>query len=382
MIARKHSSLDAEKASSREPRSPIDVHNVGISILAGSTLIVLLRYMQEVIIPFVLSGLIFYALDPFVDWLQHRRVPRAIGAALVLVSVLGAGGLTLYQLSDEALAVVEQMPAATREFRNTFRRTPGTAPGAIETVQQAATELDKTAAEAVTSAPAPPGVVKVQVEQPGFRATDFIWVGSVGMLTVASQGVMIFFLTFFLLVANDLFKRKLVKHLGDTLSTKKITVQILDDIGAQIERFLLVQVLTSAVVAVVTGLALWLLGMKQAAVWGLAAGLFNSVPYFGPVIVTAGLSIIAFTQFGTLPMAAAVAGIALLITTLEGWLLTPTLLGRAARMNQVSVFAGLLFWSWMWGMWGLLLAVPMMMVAKAVCDHVEGWQPIGDFLGD
>jgi len=116
--------------------------------------------------------------------------------------------------------------------------------------------------------------------------------------------------------------------------------------------------------------------------WGLLAGIFNSIPYYGPLLVTGGLAIVGFLQFGTIGMTMAVAGVSLLITTLEGLLLMPTLMGRAASMNQVAVFAGLLFWTWAWGIWGLLLAVPMMMVIKVICDHVEPLQPVGHLLGE
>jgi predicted PurR-regulated permease PerM len=141
-------------------------------------------------------------------------------------------------------------------------------------------------------------------------------------------------------------------------------------------------VLTSAIVAVATGLALWALGLEQAALWGLVAGIFNSIPYYGPVLVTVALSIVAFLQFETFGMVATVAGVALLITTLEGMILTPVWMGRVAQINRVSMFAGLIFWTWMWGVWGLLLAVPMMMVLKAVSDRVDGLQPIGRVLGE
>ena len=110
--------------------------------------------------------------------------------------------------------------------------------------------------------------------------------------------------------------------------------------------------------------------------------MFNSIPYYRPLLVTAGLSAVGFLQFGTIGMAAAVAGVSLLITTLEGSLLTPMLIGRVSSMNQVAVFAGLLFWSWIWGIWGMLLAVPMMMVIKVICDRVEALQPVGHLLGD
>ena len=161
-----------------------------------------------------------------------------------------------------------------------------------------------------------------------------------------------------------------------------MTVTVLEDIARQIEQFLIIQLATSGVVAVVTGGALWAMGLQQAALWGLLAGIFNSIPYYGPLLVTGGLAIVGFLQFGTIGMTIAVAGVSLLITTLEGLLLTPTLMGRAASMNQVAVFAGLLFWSWAWGIWGLLLAVPMMMVIKVTCDHVEPLQPVGHLLGE
>jgi len=372
----------AEPPSVPEPSSALDGRRTGITILAGCALVLLLKYMQDVFIPLILSGLIFYALDPIVDALQRWRVPRAIGAALVLITVAGGVGVGAYQLSDEALLMVEELPDAARRFRAAFRPVPGKAPGALAKMQQAATELDKTAAEATATPAAPRGVIKVQVEEPALRATDFIRWGSMSAVTAAGQGVIILFLSYFLLVADNLFKRKLVVHLGDTLSKKKITVQMLDQISSRIQRFLLVQIFTSAVVATATGLALWWLGMEQAAIWGLAAGLLNSIPYFGPVIVTAGLSVVAFMQFGTLSMMGLVAGTALLITTLEGWFLTPTLMGRAAQMNQVAVFSGLLFWSWLWGVWGMLLAVPMMMVIKSTCEHIEDLHPIADLLSD
>jgi predicted PurR-regulated permease PerM len=193
---------------------------------------------------------------------------------------------------------------------------------------------------------------------------------------------MVCFLAYFLLLADDLFKRKLVTHASKTIAGKIITLNVLQDIEHQIERFVLVQVFTSCLVGAATGVSLWWLGVQNAAVWGLAAGIFNSVPYLGPFIVSIGLAVVAFLQFGTINMTLTVAGVALVITSLEGWLLTPTLMGKTAQMNPVAVFAGLLFWTWMWGVWGTLLAVPMMMVVKSICDHVEDLKPVADFLSE
>jgi predicted PurR-regulated permease PerM len=147
---------------------------------------------------------------------------------------------------------------------------------------------------------------------------------------------MVLFLTYFMLLSDQLFKRKLVEIVG-TLSQKKVTVTVLENIADQIERFLMIQLLTSAIVAVVTGFALWGMGLQQAALWGLLAGNFNSIPYYGPLLVTGGLALVGFTQFGTVSMTIAVAGVSLVITTLEGSLLTPRPLSRAASMNQVAI---------------------------------------------
>jgi predicted PurR-regulated permease PerM len=206
--------------------------------------------------------------------------------------------------------------------------------------------------------------------------------GSVGLATAAMQVVLVIFLVYFLLSSGDLYRRKLVKIAGPSLEEKKITVQILSEIDRQIERFLLVQVFASIIVAVATWLVFRALGLQQAAMWGVLAGVFNSIPYFGPVVVTGATATIAFLQFGTIYMAALIGGSALVITTLEGFLLMPWLTSRAARMNAVAVFIGLLFWGWVWNAWGVLLAVPMLMVLKAFCDHVEDFKAVGELLGE
>lgn len=355
--------------------------HVALWILVAATFVIFLRYAAEVVVPFVLSGLLFYALDPLVDALERLRVPRMAGAALMLVLVVAGTGALAFTLRGELTTVIADLPDGARRLRAAMRTSDG--PSAMQALRNATTEIDRTAAEAV-SAPTvvPRGVVRVQVEAPVFRASDYLWSGSMGVAGLASQLVMVGFLAYFLLVADDLFKRKLVKHASSTLAGKKITVNVLDAISSQIQRFIVVQIFTSILVGIVTALALWWLGLENPGVWGLAAGIFNSIPYFGPFIVTAALSVVSFLQFGTLGMTAAVGSLALVITSLEGWLLTPALLGRVAEMNRVAVFAGLLFWSWMWGIWGTLLAVPMMMVVKAICDHVDDFQPVADFLSE
>ncbi len=157
---------------------------------------------------------------------------------------------------------------------------------------------------------------------------------------------------------------------------------MLDDITQHIERYLLVQILTSALVGVATGLAFWAMGLENAAVWGIVAGVTNLIPYIGSVIVMAAAGLVAFLQFNSIQMALLVGGVSLVIHTLVGNLLVPWLTSRTSRMNPVAVFVGVIFWGWLWGIWGLLLGIPIMMVVKAICDRVEDLQPIGELLGD
>jgi predicted PurR-regulated permease PerM len=251
-------------------------------------------------------------------------------------------------------------------------------------IQTAAKEIEKAAAEASETdrAATPRGVTRVQIDEPAFRANEYLWSGSLGLMEVIGQAVMVAFLVFFMLASGDLFKRKLVHIIGSKLSEKRVTLEVIKEINKQIERFLLIQIVTSVIVAVCTTAALWAFGVSQPAVWGIAAGVFNSIPYFGAILVTAGIALVAFLQFGSLGMTLQVAGAALAITSLEGFLLTPALMGRAARINGVAMFLSLLFWSWLWGVIGMIVAVPIMMVLKTVCDRIESLEPLGELLGE
>jgi predicted PurR-regulated permease PerM len=360
-----------------EVGASLDARTVSLVIIAIGVVIFLLQQMQALFAPMAFGVLLFYALDPVVDIFERIRIPRWIGAAIALVLTMGVLSVGAWSLQDEAMTVINELPTGARRLGDMFERKPREAPGPLEKVQQAADELEKS----TTAQPTKPGVVRVQVEEP-FSAKSFLWSGSLNALSAINQLIMILFLTYFIMLSDTLFKRKFVELAGPTLSKKKITIEIINSISAQIGRFLLVQVFTSMVVGIVTWAALHLMGLHQAALWGLLAGIFNSIPYYGPLIVSAGLAAVAFLQFGTLSMTLAIAAVSLVITSLEGWLLTPTLMGKVAAMNRVAVFVGLLFWSWLWGIWGMLLAVPLMMTIKVICDHVEDFEPVGKFLGE
>lgn len=378
----RHLTGRAEPASTRTPvmDADVSVRSVALTVLAVAATMYVLHWAQEAFIPIVLSILISYALEPIVAMFVKLRLPRVLAAGLVVVLTGGTLGYGIYSLSDDAAAIVAQVPEAAQRLRRTMQR--DNTPGPIEQVQEAAKELQKTADEAAGSNPTPSNVTRVQIEEPAINVREYVTWGSAGLIGFVGQATLVFFFVFFLLASGDLFKRKLVKLAGPSLEKKKITVQILDEINHQIARFLLVRVVTSAVVGIVTWIAFSMIGLEQAALWGALAGIFNSVPYFGPVIVACSTAVVGYLQFGTAAMAAYVGGISLVITSIEGWLLTPWLTSRTARTNEVAIFIGLIFWSFVWGIWGTLLAVPMLVAVKAYCDRIEDLKPVGELLGD
>ncbi len=375
--------LESPEPAPLVPRTLVDVYSFSLALLTVLAVIFMLHWARAVFIPLMLGVMISYALSPPVNLMQKWRIPRAIGAAVLLLGIVGGTGSLVYSLSDDAAKLIETLPEAAQKLRLALIKERGTSEGTMENVQKTATQLEQAASETVAPAPAAPrGVTRVQIEKPKLNVKDYLWMGTKGAVGFAGQLTMVLFLAYFIMVSGDTFRRKLVKITGPTLSKKKITLQVLNEITDQIQRYLLVQIFTSILVGVATWLAFLWIGMEHAAIWGIAAGVFNTVPYLGPVIVTGGTALVAFLQFGTIGMALLVASISLLITGIEGYLLTPWLTGRASRMNAVVVFVSVLFWGWLWGVWGLLLGMPIIMIIKAVCDRVEDLEPIGELLGD
>jgi predicted PurR-regulated permease PerM len=345
-------------------------------------IIFLLRYAQEFFIPIALAILIAYALDPIVLRLRTFHIPQYLAAGIVLLALLGTVAFGAYAMREQAMTAVTNVPKAAQKLREKIRsarRSGDNTP--MAEIQKAAKEIEKTAAEATSNQPAAPGVARVQVED-RFSVMDYVWSGSMGLFNVVGQGFLVIFLVFFILASGDLFKRKIMKLVGTRLSEKKVTLEALNEIQSQVSRFLLIQALTSLLVGVATGLALWAFGVNEPAVWGLFAGVLNTIPYFGPIIVSAVLTVVAFVQFDSLTSALEVTGVAFAITSLEGMLLTPALMGRAASINGVAMFVSLLFWTWLWGVIGMLVAVPITMVIKIICDRIAGLQPFGELLAD
>ena len=392
---------------------PVDVRSLALIVLTVLASIYALHWAQAILVPILLGVMFSYALTPVVDTLQRWHVPRAIGASVVLgaiVLVICWGG---WRLSDDATALIENLPQVAQKLRHAVEKKAGQPTASpIEKVQQAANELEQAAHQAASDAsavaagaskparrppgttttttttstastalPATPGVTRVVVERAAFNVRDYLWTGTLGLFAFLGQTLVVLFVTLFLLASGTTFRRKMVKLAGPRLSQKKITVQALDEVNVQIQRYLLVQLLTSVVVGVATGLAFYALGLNNAATWGVAAGITNLVPYVGAVIVGVGSAVVGFIQFDSIDKALLIGASSFAIHAVVGNLLTPWWTGRASRMSPFAVFVGVLAFGWLWGAIGLILGTPILMVVKAVCDRVDELKPVGEFLG-
>jgi predicted PurR-regulated permease PerM len=378
--------MNPDAPESAEPASvvhvPVNVRSASLGVLAVLACVYMLKWAAAVFIPVLLGLMLSYALSPIVNRLHGWRIPRVLGAAVLLIGIVGGTCSLLYSLSDDATALIETLPDAAQKLRLSLQR-PRQAPiGTIDNVQKAAAELERAADEGTApAASSPKGVTRVVIEHPRFSINDYLWTGTLGLVALAGQTAAVFLIAYFLLATGDSFRRKMVRLAGPRMSQKKITLEALDEITEQIQRYLLVQLFTSAIVGVATWLAFAWIGLQHAAVWGVVAAVTNLIPYLGAVVIGAGSAVVGFLQFGRLDMALLIGGTSFAIHSFVGQLLTPWMTSRASRMNPVTVFVGVLAWGWLWGLPGLLLGVPILMVVKAVCDRVDDLKPVGELLG-
>jgi predicted PurR-regulated permease PerM len=370
--------------SSAPPEPRIGLRSGAIVLLAVLASLFALRWASAVVVP-VLLGLTFsYALTPIVNRLVRLHLPRALASALLLMAVVGAVGGVAWAIRDDAAAMLESLPDVAQKMRREVARQRGQGPAsAIAQVQKAAAEIESAAADTAHPSAAPSGrVTRVQIEPSHFNVRDYLWTGTLGLVAGLGHATVVLFVTFFLLASGDTFRRKMIKIAGPGFGQKRVTLLALDEIDHQIQRYLLVQLFTSASVGLAVWLSFWWLGVEHAPVWGALGFVLNFIPYFGSVALAGASALLGFVQFGSFEMALLIGGVSLLITSFEGHVLTPWLTVRTSRMNPVAVFVGVLAWGWLWGLGGLFLGMPILMAIKAVCDRVDEFKAVGELLGD
>jgi predicted PurR-regulated permease PerM len=355
----------------------VEVAVIIIGIAAG---LALLRFAEGFFVPLVVGLLTSYVLGPLVSGLQRIGIPRAIGAAIILVAVVALAASVVYALSDDAARIADELPSTAKKLRQMLHERVGNKPNPLASVHKAAAELDRAAKEA-SGTTLVAAVRNIPMDTNGVtRLEGYLVAGTSGALLRISELLLALMLAYFLLAAGDSFRRKIIRIAGPSLARRRVTVEILNEIHDQVQRYMLVLLITNVLI----GLATWGLfaavGLESAGLWGFVAGLLHVIPYAGSALLAVAAGIAALIQFeswtSALLLAAGAAGIA----TLIGIGLNTWMNSRASHMNPVMVFGSLLLFGWLWGAWGLLLALPLLAVVKAVAERVEGMNAIAELI--
>jgi predicted PurR-regulated permease PerM len=356
---------------------PVDARGMALTSIATIAVVYALYAAHAFFIPLLFGIFIAYTLNPVVAWLEKLHIPRLLGTSILLIAIVSGGVATVVNLRDEFNSILLNLPAATQKLTRAVRAMDNRH-SALQQMQAAANEIQKATNQAAGVRPP----ARPAQDQPLFNFNQWLLVGSVGVLTLLAQATMVVFLVFFFLLSGDTFKRKLVKISGRSLSSRKITVHILERINKSIQSYMFMLLVTNMLFALLMWGALEWIGLANAGAWAIAAGCLHIIPYFGPILIIATAGVTAFMQFGTFASVFAVGGATLTISILIGTFVTTWMTGRIAKMNASAVFVSLLFWAWLWGIWGMLLGIPIVVILKVVSEHVEGMQQISEILGE
>ncbi len=353
---------------------------IALAILTFIAVVAALYFARGFFVPLMIGILFTYALSPLNDWLAQCRIPRVIGAALILTVLVGGMSWMVFSLRDEADAMIAKLPEAARKLRHSIATSSDRKPTTLQKVQEAAKEIQGAADEAGAKLGSRPSVIAKPAPSSAWLG-DYALAQTALLLTVAAQAPVVLLLIYFLLASGPHFRRKLVQLVGPSFARMKDTVRILEEVEVQVQRYLFAMLVANLLVGLCTWLAFEALGMEQAGVWGVAAGVLHFIPYLGPLILAGASGVGAFLQFGSIIDALIVSGVSVLVAGLIGLGLMTWMQSRFARVNMAVLFIALLFFGWLWGVAGLLLGAPIVAIAKAICDHVEPLKPVGELLG-
>lgn len=346
------------------PRSLPSVALSGLFLLA---VFYTLYFARLFILPVVLAILLNLLLAPLVKGLARLHIPAGLGAAAVILFLVGVLGTGVYLLAGPAAEWVDRAPTSIVRLEEKLRilQRP------VEQVQRAKKEVEKLTqlgGEEENEAP-----VRIR----GEGMVDAILGGA---WTVVGAVLMMLVLLYFLLASGDLFLRKLIRVLP-TLADKKRAVEIARKLQEDISTYLLTITLINTGLGLAIGISMHFVGMPNAPLWGAMATILNFIPYLGAMLGIAVVAIAALFTFDVLRDFLHPPLIYLLLTTTEAYLITPLVIGKRLTLNPVVILLGLLFWGWMWGIVGAVLAVPLLVSFKIFCDHVPPLAPLGEFLG-
>lgn len=320
---------------------------------------------REFLTPVVLAFLLALTLTPVVRFLSKRSIPAAVSATLLILVTAGAIAILVYLTSGPITALFADAPAIGEKLQDKVHTLQLTVQKAVKATAQI---------DAATEAVSDDNVQKVVVAQPGIlsrAAGNAVSVGTTLAIT--------FVLSLFVLASGTMFYEKIIQSLP-RLSNKKKALRVMYSVEREISRYLFTITLINTALGAAIGLGLWLLGIPNALVWGMAAAILNFLPYVGALMSIVLVAVISLVTFDGILVALIAPMFVLTCNIIEGQFITPWMLGRRLELNTVAVFISISFWSWIWGFIGALLAVPILVVVKVICDHFDPLQAIGNFL--
>jgi predicted PurR-regulated permease PerM len=340
------------------------VATVGLFVLAC---LYTLRTARDFLLPLVVGVMLYFLLVPLVRRLKRAGLPEAAGSAVVVLSLLLVVGLGAYALSWPASTWMARAPDGLRRVEEKLKPVLRS----VEKLTRTAQQVEEFTAGATPGAAAP----EVKVKEPSIGTTVLG-----GMQSFLGGAAIVLTLVYFLLASGDGLVRKIVAA-SPRLADRQRSVDIVHEMEQQISSYLLVTTLINLGMGAVVAVALWLMGMPNPVLWGVTAAVTNFIPYLGGLICTGVIALAAILAFDDIWKALLVPLVFFLINTLEGYVITPQIMGRRFTLDPALLFVGLLFWWFVWGTPGALLAVPMMAAFKIFCERVESLQPIAAFLG-
>ena len=340
--------------------------SVGITILAVLALLYTLYFARDFLLPVTFAVLLNFLLSPVVRALARLHVSPPVGAGIVILALIGALALGVYELADPVQGWAQRAPATMDRVGSKVRRL-------LIPVERVSKTAERVAN--ASGVPGPAAGNEVVIRGPSIVSRVF---GTTQRLLAGLLEVII--LLYFLLAAGDLFLQKLIKVLPN-LSDKRTAVQIARRTEASISTYLITAALVNAVEGALVAAAMFLLGMPNAILWGVLCAFLEFVPYLGAATMTAVLAVAALTTFDNVAHALLVPAVYLAINLIQANFASPLLLGKRLTLNPVAIFVGLAFWWWIWGVPGAFIAVPLLATFKIFCDHIDALAPIGEFLG-
>lgn len=341
----------------------LDIQSIVMPVLTLIVGTAFFHYARPIIVPLIIAAALTYVLLPLVDLLKRLKIPHTLAVVIVMLVAVGMVTLLVFlllgQVSDFAAAAPEYKDKVLQildSIQQSFSKYLSYLPGNLANQQQFNFDIS-------------------QMQ----KYTGYFFEGLGSVTSSFARLLLVFFLTLFMMIDSDLFQKKLKSIFGSQQS--ETTEEIIAEINRQLKGFIRVKFLVMIGLTVIVTIGLLIFRVKYAYIWGPLVGIMNLVPIVGSIISAIPPIAIAGIQHNSVLYMVWVALFFLVIQFTEGNIVTPRLTSESVDLNTTAVLVSVIYWGWLWGFIGIVLAVPITVAVKIVCDHVEPLKPIGMMLG-